>query len=57
MKKQMLNKQLVLQKETVAVLNSFELNCVQGGTICPPRPPKDINDDPYKGSTYTCNTV
>jgi hypothetical protein len=54
MKKQMLNKQLVLKKETVAVLNSFELNCVQGGTACPPPPNKVIITYPFKGITYTC---
>jgi len=54
MKKQMLDKQLVLRKETVAVLNSFELNCVQGGTMCPPPPTKELLDYPFKGITYTC---
>ena len=54
MKKQMLNKRLVLKKETVAVLTPLEMNCAQGGTMCPPRPTKELADDPFKGITYTC---
>jgi hypothetical protein len=54
MKKQKLNKQLVLKKETVAVLNWFEMNRAQGGTMCPPPPNKELLDYPFKGITYTC---
>ena len=54
MKKQMLNKQLVLKKETVAVLNCVEMNRAQGGTMCPPPPNKIIIIYPFKGITYTC---
>jgi hypothetical protein len=54
MKKQMLNRQLVLKKETVAVLNCVEMNRAQGGTMCPPAPTKELLDYPFKGITYTC---
>lgn len=54
MKRQMSNKQLVLKKETVVVLNSVEKNRAQGGTMCPPPPTKEFIDYPFKAITYTC---